>query len=129
MAAALPALAAFAAWELRRARRAQVPLVSMRLFAHRSFSAGVGISLCYFAGFIGLLFALSLHLQIGLEKSALTTGLILLPFSFGTLVGAAISDNVARALGRGVLMLGAGIVIVGMVGIIATIHWWGSGLE
>ncbi|MCG5447219.1 MFS transporter [Micromonospora sp. NIE79] len=129
MAAALPALAVFAVWELRRARRAQVPLVSMRLFAHRSFSAGVGISLCYFAGFIGLLFALSLHLQIGLEKSALTTGLILLPFSFGTLVGAAISDNVARALGRGVLMLGAGIVIVGMVGIIATIHWWGSGLE
>ncbi|MGN9911282.1 MFS transporter [Phytohabitans sp. LJ34] len=129
MAAAIPALVAFAVWELRRARRGRVPLVSMRLFAHRSFTAGVAISLCYFAGFIGLLFALSLHLQIGLEKSALMAGLILLPYSFGTLVGAAISDNVAKAMGRAVLLLGAGIVIVGMVGIIATIHWWGSDVE
>jgi EmrB/QacA subfamily drug resistance transporter len=126
MAASVPAMAAFALWEIRREGQNQPPLVSMGLFKHRSFSAGVGLSVTYFAGFIGLLFALSLYLQIGLSKSALSAGLALLPFPTGSLVGASLSDWITRKIGRMVLTIGSGLLIIGIVGIILTIHYEGS---
>lgn len=129
MAGSVATFALFAWWEARQSRLGRIPLVNMSLFKHRAFSAGVGLSVFYFAGFIGLLFAISLHLQIGFGDSALRTGLLLLPFSLGTLVGAAVSDAVAHRLGRNVLLLGGLLVITGMAGVIGTVHWIGSGPE
>lgn len=93
--ASVPTLAGFVLWELQQIRKGGDPLVDVRLFKNRAFAAGTGISLSYFAGFIGLVFVLSLYLQIGLGRSALVTGLILLPFAAGSFVGAAFSDRVA----------------------------------
>jgi MFS family permease len=62
--AAAAALAGFGRWELRMRRRGRTPLVDVTLLGNRSFAAGIGVSLVYFAGFIGLLFALSLYFQI-----------------------------------------------------------------
>lgn len=120
--AAGPAFALFAAWEAWRIRRGAEPLVDVRLFRNRAFAAGVAIGLTFFAGFIGLIFALSLYLQIGLGRSALAAGLILLPFAAGSFVGAAVSDRVADRLGRWVLLLGSGLVIAGVGGLLATIR-------
>jgi EmrB/QacA subfamily drug resistance transporter len=126
MAASVPVMALFVLWEVKRERRNQPPLVSMGLFRHRAFSAGVGLSVTYFAGFIGLLFALSLYLQVGLGKSALSAGLALLPFPVGSLVGATLSDSVTRKIGRWVLTIGSGLLMIGIVGIVLTIHYEGS---
>lgn len=120
--AAGPLFLLFAFWEARRIRHGQEPLVDIRLFRNRAFAAGVAIGFAYFAGFIGLIFALSLYLQIGLGRSALTAGLILLPFAAGSFVGAAFSDHVARRLGRWVLLLGSGLVIAGILALLATIR-------
>ena len=127
--AAAPVLAGFAWWEWRAIRRGQTPLVDIRLFRNRSFAAGTGVSLAYFAGFIGLLFVLSLYLQIGLGWSALHAGLAILPFAAGTFVGGAVSDQLARRLGRGVLLAGAAIVAVCTAAVILIIHQQGAAVS
>jgi EmrB/QacA subfamily drug resistance transporter len=127
--AAVPLLAAFVLWEWRTIRRGATPLVDIRLFRNRSFSAGTGVSLAYFAGFIGLLFVLSLHLQVGLGWSALHAGLAILPFAAGTFVGGAVSDQVTKRLGRGVLLLGAAVVALSTVAVILIIHSEGPALS
>jgi EmrB/QacA subfamily drug resistance transporter len=129
LALAVPVLAGFAAWEVARVRRGRAPLVDVRLFANRSFAAGVGIGLAYFAGFISLLFVLSLHLQIGLGRSALAAGLTLLPFAVGTFAGAAVSDPLAHRLGRRVLHLGTAVVMAGIAGLIVVVHRDGGGIS
>lgn len=121
--AAAPVVAAgFAGWERFLARRGKTPLVNVSLFANRSFAAGTCVSLAYFAGFIGLLFVLSLYLQNGLGWSALRAGLAILPFAVGTFAGAAFSDQVAKRIGRGVLAIGAAVVAVSIVAVILVIH-------
>ena len=126
LAASVPVLAGFALWEGRLARRGGDPLVDVGLFKNRAFAAGTGISLSYFAGFIGLVFVLSLYLQIGLERSALATGLILLPFAAGSFVGASFSDRVAARVGKWVLLLGSGLVLVGIAGVVAAVRLAGG---
>jgi len=127
--AAAPVLAAFAWWEWRAIGRGRTPLVDIRLFRNRSFAAGTGVSLAYFAGFIGLLFVLSLYLQIGLGWSALHAGLAILPFAAGTFVGGAVSDQLARRLGRGVLLAGAATVAVCTAAVILIIHQQGASVS
>jgi EmrB/QacA subfamily drug resistance transporter len=117
----LPTAALFAWWEARRLRLGRGALVDIRLFRNRSFTAGVAIGLTYFAGFIGLFFVLSLHLQLGLDRSAWVTGLTLLPFAAGSFAGAALSDRISARLGRGVLFIGAALVIAGTLGVIVTL--------
>jgi EmrB/QacA subfamily drug resistance transporter len=126
---AAAALAAFGGWELRMRRRGRTPLVDVTLLGNRSFAAGIGVSLVYFAGFIGLLFALSLYLQIGLGWTALHAGLTILPFAAGTFVGGAVSDQAARKLGRGVLLLGAAVVACSIAAVIGIIHADGTALS
>lgn len=120
--AVVPMFAAFAAWEHRQLRNGREPLIDLRLFGNRAFLVGVAIGMVYFAGFIGLVFALSLVLQIGLGQSALAAGLTLMPFAMGTFVGSALSDRATQRLGRWVILLGAALVAVGIVGLILTVH-------
>lgn len=129
LASALPVLALFAWWETRVGRRGRTPLVNISLFANRSFAAGVGVSLVYFAGFIGLLFVLSLYLQIGLGWSALHAGLTIVPFAAGTFAGAAFSDPIARRIGRGVLQIGSIAVAAATLVTILVIHAEGTGVS
>jgi EmrB/QacA subfamily drug resistance transporter len=122
LACAAPVLAAFALWERALEARGRTPLIRVSLFRHRSFAAGTGVSLAYFAGFIGFLFALSLHLQIGLGWTALRAGLAILPFALGTFVGGALSDGLTRRMGRGVLLLGSAVVCVAVGVVILVIR-------
>ncbi len=123
--AAAPVFALFAWWEARQLRLGRDPLIDIQLFRNRAFAVGVAIGLTYFAGFIGLIFALSLYLQIGLGMPALSAGLTLLPFAAGTFIGSALSHQVARRLGKWVILLGSGLVMAAILGIIATIRAFG----
>jgi EmrB/QacA subfamily drug resistance transporter len=128
LALALPVLATFAWWEAAIGRRGKTPLVRMSLFASRSFAAGTAVSLVYFAGFIGLLFVLSLYLQTGLGWSALHAGLAILPFAAGTFAGAACSDPVVGRIGRGALQVGSVTVALATLAVILIIHAEGTGV-
>lgn len=119
---AVPVFIAFALREARLLRLGQDPLIDIRLFRNQAFSVGIAIGFSFFAGFIGLVFALSLYLQIGLGFTALAAGLTLLAFAAGTFVGSAVSDLVAHRIGNWVVALGSGIVIAGIIDLIVTIR-------
>lgn len=127
----VPALALFTAWERRRTRRGLTPLVDVALFAQRSFAFGIAVALVHFAAFIGLVFTLSLYLQLGAGRSALTTGLVLMAFALGTFVSASASDPLTDRLGRGVLLIGSGLLTAGIAVALlalaltpAPVVWW-----
>ena len=126
LAAALPAAVLFIGWERLTARRGKTPLVNLQLFGTRAFSCGTAISLLYFAGFVGLVFVLSVYLQDGLGWSALHAGLTVLPFAAGTFAAAAASDQVAQRIGRGALQLGSVIVALGTLAVVLIIHAEGA---
>ncbi len=126
-----PALGLFTAWERRRARHERTPLIDVALFAQRSFTAGVAVALVHFAAFIGLVFTLSLYLQLGAGQSALSTGLVLMGFALGTFLSAAASDPLTDRLGRGVLLVGAGLLSAGIAAVLLALMiaptpvvWW-----
>jgi EmrB/QacA subfamily drug resistance transporter len=126
-AASVPAALLFVWWEFREIRRARAVVFDLRLFRDRSLAVGTAIGLTYFAGFIGLLFAVSLHLQLGLGRSALAAGSILMAFAVGSMIGGGTSDILHTKLGRGVILLGSALVAAGGIGMIITVHLAGAG--
>ena len=118
-------VAAFAllAWrEVRAERRGADPLLKPSLLAQPSFSAGTVFAVVYFAGFTSVFFTLSILWQEGLARSALMTGLIAVPFSFGSLASAAISDKLSARWGRMVLVAGCAMVATGLALAALVVH-------
>ncbi|MFJ2579320.1 MFS transporter [Kitasatospora aureofaciens] len=107
-------LGAFVGWERYYARRRE-PLVSMELFAVRSYAAGVLLSLVYFAGFTAIFFIFTLYLQTGLHYSALAAGLAITPFAAGSAGAATLGGRVVTRLGRRLVVGGLVLVLLGLV--------------
>jgi EmrB/QacA subfamily drug resistance transporter len=105
----------FAFWERHVAKGDSEPLVPPHLFAHASFTGGTILALVYFAAFTSIFFTISLLWQAGLGHTALESGLVSIPFSLGSIVGAALSNRLAEKLGRNVLSLGTGLVAIGLI--------------
>ncbi len=84
-------LVAMVAVELRAHR----PLIDLRLFGNRLFTASTGLYALGSASYIGTLFLTALFLQDGLGLSAVQTGLATFPSALGTMAGGRL---VTRAL-------------------------------
>ncbi|ACZ31184.1 major facilitator superfamily MFS_1 [Xylanimonas cellulosilytica DSM 15894] len=110
-------LALFALWEVAVVRRGRSPLVPPHLFTHGQFTGGVLLAMVYFAAFTSIFFTISIMWQSGLGHSALSSGLVSVPFAAGSIIGAPLSDRLARKLGRTVLAIGAGLVATGLVAV------------
>jgi len=108
-------LVLFALWERHVASTDKEPLVPPHLFSHPQFTGGVLLAFVYFAAFTSIFFTISLLWQAGLGHTALESGLVSLPFSIGSIAGAALSDRFAQRLGRNVLSLGTGLVALGLI--------------
>jgi MFS family permease len=118
LAAGLLLLVGFAVWESWLARRGRTtPLVPPHLSSHPAFTGGVGLGMVYFAAFTSIFFTISLLWQAGLGHTALESGLVSIPFAIGSIAGSAQSANLARRLGRGVLVLGTALVATGLVAV------------
>ncbi len=114
--------ALLASWELREDRRGADPLLKPALLRQSSFSAGAVFALAFFGGFSSIFFSLSILWQEGLAHSALITGLVIAPYSVGTLLSAANSDKLSARLGRLVLVLGCSLLLAGLALIVLVIH-------
>jgi EmrB/QacA subfamily drug resistance transporter len=125
MAASVPVFALFVWYERVKERRDGSPLVPMRLFGERGFSAGMAIAVTFFMGIASFGLVLTLFLQLGLGFTPLHAGLTFLPFSVGVLISSGAAARLAPRFGRGVTMAGALIIAAGMAGIIATTHHYG----
>lgn len=116
MAASVPVLALFVAYERRVIARGGSPLVVLSLFTRKSFSGGLGVQLMFGLASGVFFLAWALYLQLGLGFSPLKAGLSGLPLSLLLMVGAGVSMQVlVPRFGRRVLQAGALIAAAGMV--------------
>jgi EmrB/QacA subfamily drug resistance transporter len=97
--------ALFVRWELRR----DEPMLDMRLFANRGFSAGsVTLSMLFFA-MAGTVFLQAQYLQFVLGYTPLVAGAALVPAALGMMLGTGLGAHLAGHLG------GRGSVVAGTV--------------
>lgn len=107
----------FVVWE----RHASAPMVPMRLFRSRAFSAGVAASFLFYAAMYGVLFLLPQFLQTSLGYGPLGAGLRLLPWTATLFVTAPIAGAVVNKAGErplvvtGLLMQAIGLGWIAMV--------------
>jgi EmrB/QacA subfamily drug resistance transporter len=95
-------VAAFVAWELRAAQ----PMLPMRLFRSRAFSAAVGASLFLFAALYGSVFFLAQFMQTGLGYEPLEAGLLLVPWTATLIVIAPVAGALGDRIGERPLVAG-----------------------
>ncbi|MEU6275220.1 MFS transporter [Streptomyces populi] len=123
-------LAGFFWYENRLSHRAdRSPLVPTGLFKERSFTVGLVISVVFFAGIPSFFMVFFMSLQIGFGYTPISAGFVSLGFAALIAVGSARSAAVVKRLGTKTLALGTGLLLVGMSGVIGTLHWAGSDLH
>lgn len=120
----------FAGFVWRQARTSD-PLLPRTLLANRGFTAGLIVGLLVFAGFSGLMYVISLFLQLGLGYSPTQTSLSLIPLTVGIMGGSGIATALIVRLARRLVVIGLGAILVG-VGLMlvfvtaagADLTWW-----
>lgn len=104
---------------VRRQLRLPTPLLDVRLFADRRFTAAVLGSLVALIGLAGVIFFVSQYFQLVRGYSPLTTGLAELPAFAGAVAAAMLCARFARrvgarvALAGGLLAMGLGLGVLG----------------
>src|SRR5580693_7466655 len=109
VAAGLAVLAGFAWWELRIPN----PLIDLRVFRSRAFSAAAGSVTVIFFALFGSLFVLTQYLQLVHGYSPLSAGIRALPFALATAAAAPVSPLLAKRFGTH-LVIPAGMVLMGI---------------
>jgi hypothetical protein len=127
LALAVPAGFLFVWWEHRLDQRGGEPVLQTGLLrTQRAFGAGQALALFYFAGFTSLFFTLSILWQDGLGRSALQTGLLVLPFAAGSLTTASNSFRFSRRFGRNTILGGITAVLVGQALVLLVLRLSGT---
>ncbi len=95
---------------VRRQRRLADPLLDLRLFGNRAFSAALATNtLSFFVGF-GILLFIAQYLQLVLGLSPLEAGLWMLPSSVGFIVGSMLAPVLVRRA-HPAFVMAAGLVV------------------
>jgi EmrB/QacA subfamily drug resistance transporter len=106
---------------VRRQLRTRDPLLDLSLFRRPAFSLGsLAISSAFFALF-GTIFLMTQYLQIVQGRSAIETGLVMLPLAFGLVMGSGLSHRINLKIGAARQLFGA-LTIVALV--IGTVVLW-----
>jgi EmrB/QacA subfamily drug resistance transporter len=109
-------LVAFVVWELRTAQ----PMLPMRFFRNRSFSAANGASLAMSFGMFGSIFLLTQFFQTAQGFSPLEAGLRVLPWTAMPMLVAPIAGTLSDRIGsRPILATGLALQAVGLAWIAA----------
>jgi len=102
----------FVFWE----RRAAEPVLPLRLFHNRVFSAMSAVSFVIGVTMFGALTYLPVFLQLVKGLTPTHAGLLLTPMTMGTIVGSITTGRLATRTGRykGLLLGGMGLIVVGV---------------
>src|ERR1700744_2400834 len=115
----LAALAVFVWWELRTRN----PLIDLRVFRSRAFSAAAGSVTVIFFALFGGLFVLTQYLQLVHGYSPLSAGIRALPFAVATAAVSPLSAVLAKRFGThriipaGMVLMGAGLLDFSTAGV------------
>lgn len=122
-------IAAFVVSELRTPK----PMIDIRLFRNRLFTAGNFVQMCGSAGFVGALFLLPIFLQSEKGFSPLESGLTTFPGAIGFVLMAQLAVRLYPRIGprRSIMMGSAGFALSSLafvkVGLV-TGAWWIRGI-
>jgi EmrB/QacA subfamily drug resistance transporter len=117
LAAGVALTGVFIGWELRAAH----PMVPLRLFRSRAYSAGNAACLCVFAVLFGMVFFMAQFLQTGLGYGPFGAGLRLLPGWGALVVIAPFAGALIRRFGERTLIAGGLTVFAGALAWMALI--------
>ncbi|MFC6077996.1 MFS transporter [Microbispora bryophytorum] len=112
-AASLIAFGVFVAVERAVAGRGGDPLITLSLFAQRSFSLGIVLVLAVYALLSSYYLSLSVAMQQGLGMSALGAGLVYTPAATVFFIFSMVAGRLVPKYGRRVLEVGAIILALG----------------
>jgi MFS family permease len=118
LAAGVLLLVAFIAWQ----RRALAPMLPLRFFRSRAFSAGNAASFLFFASLYGSTFFLAQFLQTALGYGPFGAGLRLLPWTAMLFVSAPLAGALVNRFGErtllvgGLLLQGIAMAWIGLIG-------------
>jgi EmrB/QacA subfamily drug resistance transporter len=111
-------LAAFVAWE----RRAPAPMLPLRFFRSRAFSATNAVSLAMYFGMFGSVFLLAQYFQVVQHYSPLQAGLRTLPWTGMPMIVAPIAGVMSDRIGSRPLMFsGLALQAVGLGWLVAVL--------
>jgi Na+/melibiose symporter-like transporter len=128
MAVGLAALVGLAAWLRRRKREGKPALLDIALFKQELFRLGITAQMLQNIALGGMMIALPIFLQLVLEYSALETGLTLAPLSLTMFATALIAGKRSgRRRPASIIRVGAGLLTVGVAGLIAIVPRADSG--
>jgi EmrB/QacA subfamily drug resistance transporter len=116
-------LAGFVAWERRRERRGEDPLVHLPLLRIPSLRGGVAMFLAQNLILMGVFFTIPLFLQVVQGLDALETGVRMLPASAGLFFAAIAGSALAKRFApRPLVRVGLGTVLVAILLLLTTIE-------
>lgn len=125
---------AFLVRQHRVARAGGSPLVDPALLRDRGFVTGLGTAFLFFGGIGAFFLILVIYLQSSTGRSALASGLLLVPFALGSAVTSVLAVRLAPFAGRGRLAAGAGLLaasnllLLGVIVVVPTPAWWALAL-
>jgi EmrB/QacA subfamily drug resistance transporter len=103
--------AAFVAWELR----ARYPMLDIRLFRNRRFSAASASLGLVFFGLMGAIFFQTQYFQSVLEYSPFEAGIRIVPIAFGVIFASALSARLTHRVGtKAMVAVGLAVVATGL---------------
>ncbi|MDJ1137475.1 DHA2 family efflux MFS transporter permease subunit [Streptomyces iconiensis] len=104
----------FTGYAFHALRTAKTPLLDLRLFSSKGFTASVTTMFLLGGGLFSLLFLLPLYYQDVHGRSVLESGLLLAPLGLGTLIGMPVAGKLADTYGaRRLVPTGAVLIAAG----------------
>jgi EmrB/QacA subfamily drug resistance transporter len=101
---------------VRRQLTTRDPLLDLGLFKRPAFSLGsLAVSATFFALF-GMIFLMTQYLQLAQGRSAIETGLVMLPLAFGLVIGSGLSHKINERIGTPKQLFGAMVVVALVIG-------------
>src|SRR5262245_36353431 len=106
---------------VRRQLRTRDPLLDVGLFKRPAFTLGsLAISSAFFALF-GLIFLTTQYLQFVQGRSAINTGLVMMPLAFGLVIGSGSSHRITAKLGTPTQLF---VALTAVALVIASVAFW-----
>jgi EmrB/QacA subfamily drug resistance transporter len=94
-----------------RSRRVQRPLLDVRLFSNRAFSAASLVTFCLGGALFGAMILIPLYFQTVRGEDAISTGLLMIPQGLGAGIGMFLSGRSTGRFGAGLTSLIGGLVL------------------
>lgn len=115
LAASAPLFIGFGLYQNARRDRGSQPLMDMRLFKERAFTAGLLTQLVFWCGQASFFLVFAIYLQSGRMMTALNAGLLFGALGIGYMVSSMGARVVAKRLGRQTIALGGLLRVVALI--------------